>query len=251
VEEIQMRALVPVMMAAALLGVEAQPAAAQMAAPMGAPGAMMPEGAMLTVNADGKTKIAPDVATINIGVVTQGATADAAVAANTAKMNAAMAALKKQGIADKDIQTSNLSVNPQYQYNQGEQPKVTGYEANNTVTVKVRDLKKVGKAVDAVVAVGSNQINGISFGLDDDTKALDAARADAVKNGRARAEIYAAAAGLKVQRIVAITEGGAYAPPMPMPMVAMARAEKMDAAPPVSPGELNLTASVSITFLLK
>jgi uncharacterized protein YggE len=246
-----MRALVPVMMAAALLGVEAQPAAAQMTAPMGASGAMMAEGAMLTVNAEGKTKIAPDIATINIGVVTQGATADAAVSANTAKMNAVLAAIKKQGVADKDIQTSNLSVNPQYQYNQGEQPKVTGYEANNSVTVKVRDLKKVGKAVDAVVAVGSNQVNGISFGLDDDTKALDAARVDAVKNARARAEIYAAAAGLKVQRIVAISEGGSYAPPYPVPMVAMARAEKMDSAPPVAPGELNLTANVSITFLLK
>jgi uncharacterized protein YggE len=240
--------LAPALLAAFALGAAA-PAQAQ--APAHPPGMMMMEGALLTVVSEGRTKIAPDIATINVGVVTQGATADAAVSANTAQMNKVMAALKRVGIADKDIQTSNLSVNPQYQYGQNEPPKLTGYEANNNVTVKVRNLKNVGKAVDAVVADGSNQVSGISFGLDDDTKAMDAARTDAVKKARARAEIYAQAAGLKVERIVSISEAGA-APPIAYPMpVAMARAAKADAAPPVSPGELDISISVTVTFTLK
>jgi hypothetical protein len=248
VEETWMRAFVPALFVAALGMAAIAPAEAQVVSATSAPALL--DGALLTVNAEGKTAIAPDLATINIGVVTQGATADAAVSQNTAKMNAVMAALKKTGIADKDIQTSNLSVNPQYQYNQNEAPKLTGYEANNQVTVKVRNLKNVGKAVDAVVGVGSNQVNGISFGLEDDTKALDIARADAVKKARARAQIYANAAGMKLDRILSISEGGAAAAPYPMP-VAMARADMAKSAPPVSPGELDLTADVSVTFLLK
>jgi uncharacterized protein YggE len=207
------------------------------------------DGALLTVTADGETKVVPDMATINVGVVTQAPTADAAVADNSRKMNAVMAALKKAGVADKDIQTANLSVNPQYRYGQNEPPKLTGYEAQNNVTVKVRNLKNVGKAVDAVVAVGSNQINGISFGVEDDAKAMDAARVAAMKKARARAELYADAANLKVQRIVSIVEGGAAAPIYP---VAMMRAEAAAAPPPpVAPGELTLTASVTVTFALK
>ena len=244
-----MRALVPAVLAAALGAAVVAPAQTASAQTLTATPQLL-DGALLTVNAQGRTKIAPDIATINIGVVTQGSTADAAVAANTAKMNAVIAAIKRNGVADRDIQTSNLSVNPQYQYGQNEPPKVTGYEANNTVTVKVRNLANVGKVVDSVVGVGSNQINGISFGLDDDTKAMDAARADAVKIARARAQIYATAAGLSINRIVSISEGGGAQPPIyPMP-VAMARAE-MKSAPPVAPGELEITSDVTITFLLK
>ncbi|HWA23833.1 MAG TPA: SIMPL domain-containing protein [Caulobacterales bacterium] len=225
------------------------PAYAQ--APMPARPAMMMEGALLTVVAEGRTKIAPDIATINVGVVTEAPTADAAVAKNTAQMNKVMAALKRVGIADKDIQTSSLSVNPQYQYGENQPPKLNGYQANNNVTVKVRNLKNVGKAVDSVVTDGSNQVSGISFGLDDDTKAMDLARTDAVKKARARAEIYAAAAGLKVDRILSISEAGA-SPPVAYPMpIAMARASKAEGAPPVSGGELDISIDVTVTFTLK
>lgn len=241
-----MRTLGPALTALALIGLPA-PANAQ------APGrpAMMMEGALLTVVAEGHTKIAPDIATINVGVVTEAPTADAAVAKNTAQMSKVMAALKRVGIADKDIQTSNLSVNPQYQYGENQPPKLNGYQANNNVTVKVRNLKNIGKAVDAVVTDGSNQVSGVSFGLDDDTKAMDLARTDAVKKARARAEIYAAAAGLKVERILSISEAGASTPiPYAMP-VAMARAGGGGAPPPVSPGELDIAINVTVTFTLK
>jgi hypothetical protein len=242
-----MRTILPAFLLLATLA--SAPANAQ--APMPARPAMMMEGALLTVVAEGRTKIAPDIATINVGVVTEAPTADAAVAKNTAQMNKVMAALKRVGIADKDIQTSNLSVNPQYQYGENQPPKLNGYQANNNVTVKVRNLKNVGKAVDSVVTDGSNQVSGISFGLDDDTKAMDLARTDAVKKARARAEIYAAAAGLKVDRILSISEAGA-SPPVAYPMpIAMARAAKADGAPPVSGGELDIAIDVTVTFTLK
>jgi uncharacterized protein len=208
------------------------------------------DGTLLTISAQGETKIAPDLATINIGVVTQGSTADAALGANSAKMNAVVAAIKRAGVADRDVQTANLSVNPQYQYGENQPPKLQGYEATNNVTVKVRNLANVGKVVDGVVSVGSNQVNGISFGLDNDDKATDSARTDAMKKARARADLYATAAGLKVSRIVSISEGGGSGPVYPMPM--MARAQMAgNAAPPVAPGELSITSDVTIVYLLK
>jgi uncharacterized protein YggE len=232
------------------LGLAAVPPNASAQVPVSASPVML-DGALLTVTADGETKLAPDLATINIGVVTQGASAEAALSANTTKMNAVVAAIKRAGVADRDIQTSNLSVNPQYTYGENVPPKLNGYEANNQVTVKVRNLKNVGKVVDSVVGVGGNQVNGISFGLDDDSKAMDSARTAAVKSARARAELYAAAAGLKVDRIVAINEGGAAAPPYPIMMAQARMAGGANAAPPVSPGELTVTANVSVSFLLK
>ncbi|MGE3303146.1 MAG: SIMPL domain-containing protein [Hyphomonadaceae bacterium] len=207
------------------------------------------DGTLLTVNAEGETQVAPDIATINIGVVTDGATAAAAVADNSTKMTAVVAALKKAGVADRDIQTSNLSVNPQYQYVEREAPKLTGYQASNQVNVKVRNLKNVGKVVDAVVAVGSNQVNGISFGLDDDAKAMDSARVDAVKKARARAELYAGAAGLKVGRILSISEAGTE-PPRPYPVAFARMAAQAAPPPPVAPGELAIAVSVQVVFEL-
>jgi uncharacterized protein len=245
VEELLMRALAAAALVA-VLAFSVPPASAQVP---GRAAPMMLDGAMLTVSAQGEIKVAPDIATISIGVVTQGQAADVALAANTAEMNAVVAVIKRDGVADKDIQTANLSVNPQYQYGQNEPPKLTGYEARNQLTVKIRALKKVGKVVDAVAGVGGNQINGISFGLDDDGKAMDAARVDAMKKASARAELYAGAANMKVDRILSISEGGAAAPPFP---IAMARAEMAGSPPPpMAPGELTVTADVTVAFLLK
>jgi hypothetical protein len=163
-------------------------------------------------------------------------------------MQAVFAALKKAGVVDKDIQTSNLSIAPQYAYAEREPPKLTGYQASNQVSVIVRDLKRLGATVDAVVGSGSNQVNGVTFGLADPDRALDQARKDAVAKARARAELYAQAAGLKVARIVAISEGGdAAVPPMPMPMAKMAMAE----ATPTAPGELALSVTVNVAFELR
>lgn len=209
----------------------------------------MLQGTALTVSAEARTAARPDIALITAGVVTEAPTAEAALAANAQRMTAVIAAIRRAGVAERDIQTAQLSVNPQMVYAENVPPRVTGYQATNTVNVKVRNLANVGKTVDAVVAQGSNQLNGISFSLDDPDAALDGARTEALKRARARADLYAAAAGLKVHRIVAIAEGGAVEPPRPMPMM-MARAAAMDSTP-VAAGEVGLTANVTVTFELR
>jgi uncharacterized protein YggE len=244
-----MRHLVAATFAALALSAPAPAALAQ--APDGArpPMAMRFDGTFLSVSTEAKASVAPDMATVNAGVVTEAATAEAAMSENATRMNAVMAALKRAGIAERDIQTSNISLNPQYQYNQNEPPKLTGYQAQNTVTVKVRALKNLGKAIDAVVAKGSNQVNGVSFSVADPDPALDSARKEALKKARARADLYAQAAGLKVQRIVSISENAAPPPQFPVPM--MARAEMAKAPTPVSPGEVDLSVTLNVSFELR
>lgn len=208
---------------------------------------MMLDGTVLSVTAEAEVSRKPDMATITAGVVTDAPTADAALADNARRMSGVMAALKRAGVAERDIQTSQLSVNPQVAYQDGRAPRVTGYQAVNNVTVKLRDMGAVGKTVDALVAQGGNQLNGIGFGLADPDSALDAARADALKKARARADVYASAAGMRVKRIVSISESGDMPAP-PMPMMAMARAAPET---PVSPGEISLTARVTVVFELQ
>jgi uncharacterized protein YggE len=198
----------------------------------------------LNLAAYGETRLAPDMATINLGVNTEGATAQAAMQANAQQMNQVLAALKRGGIAAKDIQTSQLSVEAQYVYEQNLPPKLTGYRAANQVTVTVHDLSRLGQAVDATVAAGANQVGGINFGLDDPTVAENAAREKAVKALAAKADLYAKATGYRVLRLVSLSEGGSYSPPQPMPMVAMAaRFKEADTA--VSPGEVKVRVDVS------
>ncbi|HEX6866824.1 MAG TPA: SIMPL domain-containing protein [Caulobacteraceae bacterium] len=204
----------------------------------------------LNVSAQGETKVAPDMATISLGVQTQEPTAQAAIAANAEKMSRVVAALKKGGLADKDIQTSNLSLSPQYVYQENLPPRLTGYQASNQVTVTVHDLSRLGKIVDATVNAGADNVGGVSFGIDDPTEAENAARLEAVRKLRAKADLYAGAAGYRVSRLVTMSEGGGYsAPPPPMPMMAM-RAESAKYDTSVSPGELNVQVSVSATYEL-
>jgi uncharacterized protein YggE len=198
----------------------------------------------LNLAADGEVKAAPDMASISLGVMTQEKTAQGAMQANAQRMTEVMAALRKAGIAAKDIQTSGLNLNPQYVYEQNVPPRLTGYQASNQVTVIVHDLTKLGAAVDATVNAGANQVNGISFGLNDPTAAENAAREDAVKALQAKADLYAKATGYRIGRLVSLSEGGGYTPRPPMPMVAYAsKREAMDT--PVSAGELNVRIEVS------
>lgn len=201
-----------------------------------------------SLSATGETKIAPDIATINLGVETQAPTAAEALRANAARMTAVIAALKKAGLADRDIRTSNLSINPQYVYEQNQPPRLTGYQAGNQVTVTVRDLTRLGAAVDATVSAGANSAGGVSFGLADSGAAEDAARLDAVKALNAKAELYARATGYHVVRLVSLSESGGYSPPMPpVPMMAMAVKRGADSTP-VAGGELNVRVEVNGVF---
>ena len=197
----------------------------------------------LSISAYGEVKAAPDKATITLGVQTTAPTAAQAMADNAARMSQVIAALRKQGLADKDIQTSNLNLSAQYEYEQNKPPRLTGYQASNDVTVTVNDLKKLGPTIDAVTAAGVNQINGIGFGIKDPQAAEDQARVKAVQALQAKAQLYAGAAGYRIGRLVNLSESGGSPPVLYAPkMVTMtARA----ASTPVEAGELTIRADVS------
>ena len=203
----------------------------------------------ISLSAYGEIRQRPDQATISMGVTTEAPTAAEAMRLNAVKMSQVIAALKKGGIADRDIQTSGLSLNPQYVYVENQPPRLSGYQASNTVTVVVRELTKLGQAVDATVNAGATNIGGISFGLQDASAAEDAARIEAAKALQGRAELYAKAMGYRVARLVTFSEGGGYSPPPPMPVYAMARMDKAE-SPPVEAGEMKVRIDVSATFEL-
>ena len=202
-----------------------------------------------SLSAYGETRVAPDMATINLGVQTDAPTAADALKANGVRMNQVMAALKKAGIAERDIQTSNLNLNAQYAYEQNQPPKLTGYQASNQVTITVRDLSKLGAAVDATVNAGANTVNGISFGLVNPQVAEDAARLEAVKALQAKAELYGRATGYKTVRLVNLSEGGGYMPaPPPVPMMAFAGKREMADSTSIAGGELKVRIDVSAVY---
>lgn len=215
-----------------------------------APAFATSDGTLLSVSAQAEASRVPDVASLSTGVVTQAADANAALAANAKQMNQVMAAIKAAGIAEKDIQTSGINVSPQYKYTDNQPPAITGYQASNTVSIKVREIGKLGEVLDALVASGANQVNGPSFEIDEPEAVYDEARRAALEKARQRAQMYAKSLDLKVRRIVSISEGGGFQPPQPM--MRMAKAEAFDAAgaPPVSPGETTLTANLDVVFEL-
>ena len=221
------------------------------AQPQTATGYAMPaDGTLLSVSAEASAKRVPDVATISTGVVTQAADANAAMRANAVQMDKVMAAIKAAGIGERDVQTSGINLNPQYKYVENAPPSIVGYQASNTVNVKVRDLSKLGKVLDAFVEQGANQVNGPSFEVDKPDEAYDEARVAALKKAQARAQTYADALGLKVRRIVSISEGGASFPrPMPM-MRAMAADAGFAKETSVSPGEPTLSVNIDVVFEL-
>lgn len=229
---------------AAMLAFAATPVSAQVEPPAAV------QGTMLSVNAEGMVSGRPDMATINLGVQTEGQTAQAALQENARRMASLTQALRRAGVAERDIQTSNVSVWPQQQHRNNEPPLITGYQANNSVTARVRNIDNTGRVIDAAVAAGGNTVNGVSFSYQDPDMQLDAARREAIAEARRRAELYANALGMRVVRVIAVQEAGAYAPPVPMPMAA--RMEGMDAAnTAISPGEIETRVTVNVTFELR
>lgn len=213
--------------------------------------AILPDGTILDVTATGKTTRTPDLATIDAGVVTQATTAAAALSDNSARMARVLAALRKAGVESRDIATSTVRLNPQYRYADNQPPAITGYQATNTVTVKFHDIAKSGSILDALVAQGANQIDGPNLSLENPDAALDEARTDAVARARARAELYAKAAGLSVSRIVSIDENHENAGSPPPRPVMYARAEAAAPKTVIEPGQTDVTVTLSVRFLLK
>ena len=232
---------------AATTAMAASPASAQVAAPVFA---QPVSGTRLDISATGEVSRVPDVAVISAGVVTRSATAVAALAENATRMERVRAALKRAGIADRDIQTSTVSLNPDYRYAENQPPQLTGYSATNTVNVRFRDIKATGKILDALVAEGANQINGPSLTIDKPEAALDEARTRAIANGRARAELYARSLGMRIVRLLSVSETGGYGGG-PVPMMARGAIAQMDAKTEVVPGEQQLQVSVNMSFELQ
>jgi uncharacterized protein len=206
-------------------------------------------GTRLDVNAVGTVSRVPDLAIISAGVQTLRPTASGAIEENAARMERVRAALKRAGIADQDIQTASINLNPEYRYDNNQPPVLTGYRASNTLNVKFRDLKRTGAILDALVAEGANQINGPSLTIDKPESAYDEARVKAIAAGRARAELYARTLGLRVTRILSVSEGGGYSAPPPMPMVVMQAAER-DSKTSIEAGSQDIQVSIAMSFEL-
>ncbi len=210
-----------------------------------------PAPTLLTMTVEGRTTRTPDLAEISGGVVTSAATAAAAMAENAAKMNAVVTAVRRAGIAERDIQTAGLNLQAQYRYEANQAPILTGYQASNTVNLRIRSVAQTGKLIDTLVGVGANQINGPTFRVENSDSALDEARLSAIATAKARAELYARATGLRVRRVVTINEGGSVEP-MPRPMMMKTMAMDSAAAPtPVAAGEVALSVNVTVVFELQ
>jgi uncharacterized protein len=228
------------------------PAAAQQGAAQTVEPLVPASGAVLEVSAEGRTTRVPDLATIRAGVVSQATTAAAALSDNAQRMARVLTALKRAGVAERDIATATVNLSPQYRYADNQPPAITGYQATNSVTIRFRDVARSGAILDALVAQGANQIDGPTLSIDKPDAALDEARTDAVKRARAKADIYAAAAGLRVVRVVSISEAGQDAgggdPVRPMMMMRV----RAEAAPTqIAPGEKDVTVTLSVRFLLQ
>ena len=235
----------PILLAALMLGAATLPAAAD------AEQASITQtiaGTRLDISATGEVTRVPDVAIISRRGISRSPTATAALQDSANRMDRVLAALKRAGVADRDIQTSNVNLNAEYRYPENQAPQLVGYTATNTVTIRFRDIRSSGKILDALVSEGSNQISGPNLLVDKPEAAFDEARAKAIASGRARADLYAKSLGMRVVRVVAVSEsGGYYVPPPPAPM--MARAES--ASTKIEPGEQKLQVNVAMTFELQ
>lgn len=214
-----------------------------------ADGGNMPR--IISLSGHGEVRSTPDIAFVTSGVTTQGATAAEALAANTKAMTELFAALKTAGIDDKDVQTSNFSVQPRYDYSNGQAPKLVGYDVSNNVSITLKKVDRLGALLDKLVQSGSNQITGISFDVSKPQEAMDEARKLATEDATRKATLYAKAMGVELGKVMQVSEGNAMTPP-PVPFVRGAAMMKADAAPvPVAAGEQTLAVDVNIIWEIK
>jgi uncharacterized protein YggE len=199
---------------------------------------------LVTVTGQASVKVAPDTAVIRIGVTSHGKTAREASDTNAKKMTAVMNAIKQNGVAESDIQTSRLSLQPQYD-SKGGANRLLGFQVTNQLTVKIHDIGRLPTLLDRAIASGANEMSGIEFVVSKRSKLLDQVRDEAVVDARRKAALYAKAAGAKLGRVVSITEEGAPTPPRPF---ATMRAGA--GAVPVAPGEVTLRARVTVSYEL-
>ncbi|WP_275783754.1 SIMPL domain-containing protein [Pararhizobium gei] len=212
-----------------------------------------PREPIIAVSGEGRSAVAPDMAILSFSVVKDAKTAREALDANNKAMADVLNALKGSGLAERDLQTSGFAVNPQYQYpdnsDGGNRPPVLiGYQVANSLTIKVRDLAKLGEIVDQAVTLGVNQGGSIQFSNDKPEATITEARKAAVKDAMDKAAILSEAAGVKLGRVLEISENAARPEPLPM-MRSMAKEYAADAVP-VASGENSYTVTVNVTFAI-
>jgi uncharacterized protein len=213
-----------------------------------------PREPVITVTGEGRSETAPDLAIIEIGVVKDAKTAREALDANNKAMADVLSSLKEAGIAERDLQTSGFTINPQYNYPQsstGENPPpvLVGFQVANTLSLRVRDLGKLGEILDKAVTLGANQGGGIRFTNDKPEAALSEARKKAVANAMAKAKELTDAAGIGLGRVLEISETAYRPEPVPM-MRAMAKDFAAEAVP-IAAGESSYSVTVNMTFALE
>ena len=243
------RGLVVVAVAAIVSGVMSAAIGQEQSQPGRPPMMRPPEPPSITVVGSGTAAARPDTAEVSAGVVTQAATAAQALAQNNAAMEKVIKAATAAGIAEKDIQTTNVSVVPQRRQGRQEPqpPDIIGYEVSNQVRIKVRDLTVLGRLLDALVGQGANALGGISFSVGEPAPVLDQARTNAMADARRKAEVYARAAGATLGPLLSIREGAA-----PVPRFGGEMPRMMAASPvPVAPGEQEFQASITVTYALR
>lgn len=202
-----------------------------------------------TIEGEGKVSGKPTLAEISFGLLSEGLDVAKLQQENTQKVNAMIAAVKQLGVAEKDIQTSQYSMSPRYDYRDGSS-KLVGYQVSQNVSVKLRDLSKIGDALTRIGQLGGNQVNGPSFTIDDLSLLKQEARLKALEDARKKAEVLSDVLGVKIGRVVTFNESaGGYPPPMPMytSMKAIDASEGV-AAPSIQTGSLDVTSNVSVTF---
>jgi len=214
-----------------------------------APGAFAqsgaPETARLDLSATGSVSVVPDQAHVSSGVVTRADTAAAALRANSQAMTRVFAELRRAGVAERDMQTRQLTVSPVYTQpgrDTNQSPQITGYEARNTVTALIRDLDRTGPVIDALVNAGANQLEGVRIGYSREDEARNEARRAAVAELHARRDLYAEAAGFRIVRLISFTESGGYRPESGMYAMSM-RADS--GSTPVAAGEMTIEVIVN------
>lgn len=209
---------------------------------------------VVTLNVTETVEAAPDQAVVGTGVQTRASTATQAMRENAAKMERLIATLAKSGIAKKDIQTSGINLSAQYDYSnrdgQPSAPRFIGYEASNQLTIKLRDIKKVGPLLDTLVEAGATNVNGPTFSIEDPTPMLAQARAAAMKSARAQADFYAQAAGYRSARLLTISESNSGGNP-PMPMMTQRFKADSAAATPVEPGQVGSSVTLTVQYALE
>jgi uncharacterized protein YggE len=205
----------------------------------------------INVSGTGHASVTPDRFSFTVGVQTINDTVEQAVNENNSKTAATIAALKRAGATDKDIRTSNFSIYPQQDYGQNKLPRILGYQVSNSITVRRDNVSEAGKLLQAALNAGVNQSSGLQFEVSDPARGRDQAMRAAYDEAKSKASLLAQAAGRSLGRALAISEGGAAAPPYPVPRTMAMRAESAVSEVPVEAGSQDVSYSISVLFELR